>query len=76
MLDAELDVLVGLLLRLGDVHHADEAPLVAIGDGAELGGSFLHHVPVQAEQIEALGLGCTDRQQADAVAAGETWARR
>jgi hypothetical protein len=54
----------------------DEAPLRAVGDRAEGLGALLHHVPVQAEHVEALRLGGTDRQQADAVLAGEPRAGR
>ena len=45
--DAVLDVAVGLLAGLGDVHHADQTPLRPVGDRAERRGTLLHHVPVQ-----------------------------
>ena len=73
---AERHVLVGLLLGVGDVHRADQAPLAPVGDGAELGGALLHHRPVRAEHVEAAGVGGPDRQQRRAEAAGEPRARR
>ena len=74
--DAVLDVLGRLLLRLGDVHQPDEAPLRAVGDGAERLGTLLHDIPVQAERVEPGRLGGADRQQADAVLAGQARAAR
>ncbi len=71
MREAELHVLVGLLLGVSDVHGADQAPLPPVDDGAELGGSFLHHRPVRAEDVEATLVGGADRQQCGAVLAGQ-----
>jgi hypothetical protein len=72
LLDAVLDVAVGLLARLGDVHEPDEAPLRAIDRGAEGLRALLHHVPVVGQRVEArLGQRGADREQADAVAPGQ-----
>ncbi len=77
LLDAVLDVAVGLLARLGDVHEPDEAPLRAVDRGAEGLRALLHHVPVVGQRVEARrGQRGADRQQAHAVAAGQPRAGR
>jgi hypothetical protein len=74
--DAVLDVAVGLFLRLGDVHGAHEPPGLAVDARAVVSGPFLHHVPVVGEEVEADGHRCPDRQQPEAIAAGQAGPRR
>ena len=71
LLDAELDIPVGLLPGLGDVHHAHQPPLIPVDGGPVFGGPLLHDVPVQGQRIEPGCLGGADRQQPDAVFAGD-----
>ena len=53
VLDAELDVAVGLLAGLGDVERADQPPLRPVDGGAEGLRPLLHDVPVVGERVEA-----------------------
>ena len=68
---AVFHVAVGLVHGLGAVHHAHQAPLVAVDLGLVVGGLRFHHVPVQGQGVEAGGGGGADGQQAATVAAGQ-----
>jgi hypothetical protein len=70
-------VLVGLLARLGDVHQADQAPRLAVDGRAERLRALLHDVPVMRQRVEAgFRHRRADREQAEAVAAGQPRAGR
>jgi hypothetical protein len=71
VLDAELDVLVGLLAGLGDVHEPHEPPGLAVDRHPEGGRPFLDHPPVEGQGVEAGRLGGADGQEADPVPAGQ-----
>jgi len=75
--EPHMDVAVGLLAGLGDVHQPDEAPLGPVDRGAEGLRALLHHIPVVGQRVEArLGQRGTDREQPDAVASGQARAGR
>ena len=67
----ERHVLPGLLAGEGEVHGPDQPPPPSVDRPAELGGSLLHHVPVQAEHVEAAAIRRPERQQAGAEPAGQ-----
>ena len=70
LLEPELHIAVGLLLRLGDVHRSDEAPAAAIDRGPELLGALLRDRPVVPEHVEAGLVGGADGQQSGTEASG------
>ena len=75
LLEPEGDVGHRLLLGVGDVHGADQAPVVAVDGGGELGRPLLHDVPVRAQHVEAAGGGGADGQQAGSRSARRPGAR-
>ena len=70
LLEAERDVGHRLFLGVGDVHGADQPPVVAVDRGGELLGPLLHDVPVRAQHVEAAGGGGADGEQAAPEATG------
>src|SRR5580700_1873323 len=74
--EAELDVLLRLLARLGDVHQPDEAPFAAVWYVAVAARFFFIKLPIGLVAGQRIGAGPADRQHADAVFAGGEAARR
>ena len=73
---AERDVGSGLLFSFGDMHRADEPPLLAVDGRAELLGPFFHNRPVRAENVEAAATRGADGQQVQPEPPGQAGTRR
>jgi hypothetical protein len=65
-----------LLARLGDVPRQQHAPVLAVDLGAVLGGRLLGEAPLRGQRQEALARHRAQRDDADAVLAGQSHARR
>ena len=59
-IEAVPHILDCLVFGLGEVHWADQAPLGTVGNGAELGGTLLHDVPMPVQEVEAFADGRAD----------------